>query len=81
MVPDLARTKRGFEVTSNGVGDLVLEFAQVLALRGNSAFTFRSVPEGDQDSSLLARLDLENDFIHTYQRTGQESPPSIRPTL
>ena len=68
---------RRFKVASDCIGDLFLEFAQVLALRCNSAFASGSVPGRDKESGLLTWLDLKDYFVHIYQRTTRVCSPSI----
>ena len=66
-----------FKVTSDCIGDLFLEFAQVLALRCNSAFASGSVPGRDKESGFLTGFDLKYYFFHIHQRTTQTRSPSI----
>ncbi len=58
------------KVTPNGVGYLLLKFAQVFALSGYPA-TFRLVPGRDQSSALID-LDLKDDFVHGVYITAQK---------
>ena len=61
---DLSRNIHCFKVASNGIRCLVLEYAQISALRRDPALTSSSIPKRYERSRLLARLDLEDYFVH-----------------
>ena len=62
MEPNALRDGAVFEVTSDGVLHLLLEFAQVATLSRNSS-TAWSIPGGDQYAGVVS-FDLEYDFFH-----------------
>ena len=49
------------EVTVDGVGDLLLKLAQVLALRGDASTT-RRIPGGDQHA--VVQLNLKKNLVY-----------------
>jgi len=63
------------EMTSNCIGNLLLQFPQVLSLSRYATFATGSVPPGHKEAGILTWLDLENDFVHvlTVQRGQSDS--------
>lgn len=74
---DLSRHTLRLKVTPDGISYLVLEFSQILALRCDPAFTSRSIPKGDEKSRLLARLGLEDYFVHAFTVESAETRSQI----
>jgi hypothetical protein len=62
-------TRRGavIKVNGNRFRDLLLQIAEVLALRGDAARSIRIVPPCHKTARLLVTLDLKCDFFHSLQ--------------
>jgi hypothetical protein len=63
---DANSTRHGafVEVNYDRVRDLLLQIAQILALRGDAAPAIRIVPPCHEPTRLLVTLDLKGDFFH-----------------
>ena len=73
MKSDLSRNILCFKVAADCISYLVLKFPQIFALRCDPALTSRSVPKSNQQSRLLARLYLEDDFVHVFTVQSRET--------
>src|SRR5277367_5470999 len=75
--PDAPRSFPFIEVDRNSFRDLLLQIAEVHALRGDAARSGRIVPPRDEKTRLFVALDLQRDLFHgpaliISQRGGQK---------
>jgi hypothetical protein len=61
---DSTRSGAVIKVNGNRLHDLLLQIAEILALRGDAARSVRIVPPCNQAARLLVTLDLKCDFFH-----------------
>ena len=66
MQPDATGSLLSVKMNSHRVQDLLLQFAEVLALCGDAPRTVWSVPGSYEPSRILIPLDLKSDFIHRF---------------
>ena len=74
---DLPRNLLCLKVAPDCISYLVLEFSQIFTLRCDPALTSRSIPKGDEKTRLLARLDLEDYFVHAFTVQSAETRSQI----
>jgi hypothetical protein len=66
MNSDSARSRARVKVNPDGLRDLLLQIAEILTLRGNTARFTEVVPTRDQPARLLVALNPKYDFF-THQ--------------
>src|SRR5262249_45338737 len=64
------------------VGNLLLQIAQIPALRSDATLPTGIVPRSDEQPRLLARFDLKDDFVHataSARKAPKPAGPRVEP--
>ena len=61
---DSTRNGAFVRVNCDRLRDLLLQIAEILALRGDATLAIRIIPPCDEPARLLVTLDLKSDFFH-----------------